>query len=99
MSSHEEAANDPATPEEEEKAAAVESYGGVPMDDQELADVWSSGGTVESGAADPGSGDAGVESEGEGGDFQEQRGPAEAKDAEPEGDPAIDAPAAEEPTD
>jgi hypothetical protein len=29
-----------ATPDEKQKAAEAESYGGVPMDDQEMADVW-----------------------------------------------------------
>ena len=37
-----------ATPEERERVAEVGSYGGVPMDDQELADVWTGGEPVKS---------------------------------------------------
>ena len=57
MTEQESERNASATPDEQERAAEVESYTGVPMDDQELADVWI-GGRPDS--ADAGS-DAGVD--------------------------------------
>ena len=43
MTEQESNPNRMATPDEQERAAEVESYTGVPMDDQELADVWIGG--------------------------------------------------------
>jgi len=100
MPSQQGTSNDPATPEEKEKAAEVESYGGVPMDDQELADVWTSGGHVESGAEAQQPGDATAQSEGNGQDAagSESAG-SDGEAAESQRDVAMDAPGGNEPTD
>ena len=40
------------TEDEQARAAEAESYGGQPIDDQELSDVWTSGGQTESSGPD-----------------------------------------------
>src|SRR3954447_6682304 len=91
-------ANDLATPAEKEKAAEVESYGGVPMDDQELADVWTSGGRVESGA-EPESGGAADRSETGDAEPEADGADVDADGSGLEREVAMDAPGGNEPTD
>ncbi len=47
MSEQSAAQGDRSTPDERERAADAESYGGQPIDDQELAQVWTDGGAEE----------------------------------------------------